>query len=221
MRYSVLLADDHGLIRDGLRDAIRNDPMLSIVAGSANGIEAISAIKRFKPDCAVVDFQMPGANGLEVMREARTWSPDTRFVLLTAQAKPESLKACIEAGFGGVFFKTDSIDDLLSGLRRVCEGQTVISDEVALSLLQFDDVETLTRRERQVLHAIAGGMSNAAIADTLGISPKTVESHRTNLMRKLKVHSIASLLVRAFRDGLIDADQLDQSANGSAGLNRL
>lgn len=206
MPYQILLADDHSLILKGLRAAILEVPSLSIVAEASNGIEAISAIKRHKPDCALLDFQMPGANGLEIMRTARVWSAQTRFVLLTALVKPALLQESIDSGFDSVFLKDTPVDVLIEGLHRICDGETVIPDDVKLTMANSDQRPQLTRREKEILGAIAQGLSNAQTSETLGISPKTVESHRANLMKKLEVHSTASLLVRAFREGLIDDD---------------
>lgn len=177
---------------------------MSIVGEARNGIEAISAIKRMRPDCAILDFQMPGANGLEVMRESGRWSPETRFVLITGQAKTTLLQDAIASGFAGVFLKDAPPESLLDALPAICGGATVIAPEVLELLGDREHAPGLTRREQEILSAIAKSQSNAQISESLGISHKTVETHRANLMKKLQVHSSASLIVRAFRDGLLD-----------------
>ena len=204
MTFKIIIADDHNLILTGLFDSIQCDPDLSIVAQAQNGIEAIAVIKLHKPDCAVIDFQMPGANGLEVLQEARKWSPQTRFLLLTGQIKPAALQNCITQGFDGIMFKDDAADTLLETIKNICSNQKTISPNAQKVLTTINSHPGLTIREAQILREISKGLSNAQIAKSLKISPKTVESHRMNIMKKLDVHSTASLLVRAFRDGLLD-----------------
>ena len=174
----------------------------------ATGIDAIASIRRHKPDCAVLDYNMPGANGLEVFLEARRWAPETRFLLLTGQIQPEILARMLETGVQGVLLKDGTEDEILAAVRKVCAGQTVIGASARHSLDGAAQGVPLTERELAVLQAIARGHSNASAAALLGISPKTVDSHRTSLMRKLGVHSTASLLLAAVRAGLLDPDSL-------------
>lgn len=201
MTHRILVADDHDLFLKGLRDAIKEEKGFELVAQSTDGIDAIAQIAKHKPDCVVTDFAMPGANGLQVLSEGRNWSPTSRFVLITGFSKPAQVKEFVEAGFHGVFLKTTSVKDIMSGIAAVMAGETVLAPEISefrdSSPLSYD----LTNREIETLKAIAQGMSNNQVAEKLGISPKTVDSHRTNLMRKMEVNSTAALLMRAFKDG--------------------
>ena len=181
---------------------------LTVIASVSNGIEAISAIRKFKPDCAMLDYNMPGANGLEVFLEARRWSPDTRFVLLTGSMQPETLAQMVEAGVHGVMLKDGSEAEIVDAVRQVCAGKPVIGASAQRMLDNAQKGTPLTEREMEVLQAIARGHSNISAAAALGVSPKTVDSHRTSLMRKLNVHSTASLLLAAVRAGLLDPDSL-------------
>jgi DNA-binding NarL/FixJ family response regulator len=204
MPKTVVIADDHAFTVSGMRAAVAAMVDFEVVAVAANGIEAIALIKRHQPDCAILDLSMPGANGLEAMIEAKRWSPRTRFAVITGNRSDALFVQLVDAGVSGIFLKSASPDSLCDGIRRIVAGGRVIPSDIA-SLAGGDAGRTqLTAREIEVLQAIARGNSNVQIAGLLGISPKTVDSHRTTLMRKMDVHSTATLLVRAMREGLID-----------------
>ena len=175
-----------------------------VVGTASNGIDAIMLIKKHLPDCAVLDLTMPGANGLEVFIEARRWSPLTRVAIVTGNPSPAIFAQLAEAGVDGIFLKNASPEDICAGMREIALGRRVIASEIERAIRAGPDAAGLTTREIQVLHGIARGLSNPLIAEALGVSPKTVDSHRTTLMRKMGVHSTATLLVRALRAGLID-----------------
>lgn len=208
MNWRILIADDHLFVSWSLEKALSSVEGFSIVGSVANGIDAIASIRKHKPDCAILDYNMPGANGLEVFLEARRWAPETRFILLTGSVPAETMVQLIEAGINGVILKDGSETDVADAVLAVCEGRTVIGDSAARLIDGAGETTTLTERELAVLQAIGRGHSNASAAALLGISPKTVDSHRTSLMRKLGVHSTASLLLTAVRSGLIDPEGL-------------
>lgn len=175
------------------------------VAGTAlNGIEAIALINAEQPDCAVIDLTMPGANGLEVFLEAKRWSPNTRFVIVTGNHLPGVFKELADAGVHGIFMKSEAVKPLIEGIIAVANGENRMSTSVQAALDAAVDREKLTSRELEILHSVARGLTNNQMAERFAISAKTIDSHRTNLMRKLGVHSTAALLVRAMRLGLID-----------------
>ncbi|WP_050786198.1 response regulator transcription factor [Ahrensia sp. R2A130] len=202
-KHSLVLADDHPLTSAGLAGILESRDTMEVVATAANGIEAIASIKTLQPDCAVLDLVMPGANGLEVVAESRRWSPDTRYAIVTGTREASMFQALVTAGVSGLFLKTTSPVDLLLGIERVCNGETVFVPEVTAFMEAEEETNELTSREMQVLQSLAKGRSNREIAEVLGVSPKTVDSHRSNIMRKFGVHSIATLLVEAMRQGLI------------------
>ncbi|WP_127598835.1 response regulator transcription factor [Nitratireductor alexandrii] len=201
---SVIIADDHALTVGGTRSAIGALSEFEVVGTAGNGIEAISQIKRLSPDCAVLDLVMPGASGLEVLLEARRWSPKTKIAVVTGSPSAKTLRRLIGAGADGLFLKSGSVEELCQGLRDIVAGRTVVGAGVRRYIEEGAANDSLTHRETEVLQCIARGLSNNGIAEHLGISAKTVDNHRTNLMRKLEVHSTATLLVRAMRDGLIE-----------------
>ena len=171
-----------------------------------NGLDAIAMIKRLQPDCAILDINMPGANGAEVFLEAKRWSSATQFVILTAHPSATLFANLVEAGVNGIFLKSDDPAQICSGIAGVLRGQTVLSPSVVTIVTPQKDMPELTNRELQVLQGIAKGLSNAAMADDMGISSKTVDTHRTNLMKKLSVHSSAMLLMKAIKLGLISVE---------------
>lgn len=177
---------------------------VEVVGIASNGIEAIAMIKAHAPDCAVLDLTMPGANGLEVFLEARRWSPETRFALVTGNFLPGVFRELAEAGAHGIFMKNEPAADICEGVLAVASGETRMSDAVASALAEGEVREKLTARELEILQGVARGLSNNQMAERFAISAKTIDSHRTSLMRKLGVHSTAALLVRAMRLGLID-----------------
>ncbi len=177
---------------------------VSAIAG--DGIEAISAIKAQVPDLAILDINMPGANGVEVFLEAQRWSPDTRFAVLTGHPSANLFSSLIDAGVRGIFLKSDLPASICDYVGRILKGQIVLSPSVIDVMGGSDEVPELTNRELQVLQGIARGMSNATLAEDLGISAKTVNTHRTNLMRKLGVHSSATLLVKSIKLELVSID---------------
>lgn len=151
---------------------------------------------------------MPGANGLEVFLEARRWSPRTRFVLFTGSSTPETLGTLVDNGIHGVCLKEAPESEIIGIVRKVLDGETAIGASAARLMAAPSRKVPLTDRELAVLQALARGHTNASAAESLGISPKTVDSHRTSLMRKFSVSSIASLLVAAVRAGLVDPSSI-------------
>jgi len=204
MKKRVLIADDHAFVSWGLVKALGALDEFDVVGTVTNGIDAIVEIRKTKPDCAVLDYNMPGANGLEVFLESKRWSPETRFVMFTGSATPQTLGILVEAGVQGLCLKEGPETEIAEIVRQVCAGRTAVSAG-ARQLMQAAATDVaVTDRELAVLQAIARGHTNASAADLLGVSPKTVDTHRTSLMRKFEVNSTASLLLAAVRAGLLD-----------------
>jgi DNA-binding NarL/FixJ family response regulator len=208
MTKRVVIADDHAFVSWGLSKALSALDDIEVSSCVTNGIEAIAEIRRLRPDCAVLDYNMPGATGLEVFLEAKRWSADTRFVLLTGAAARETLHAFVDAGVHGICLKTSTEAEVVDTIRQVCAGRRVIGRSVAELLQTTAQSVAITERELAVLHAIARGHTNATAAEHLGISAKTVDTHRTRLMRAFSVSSSASLIVAAMKAGLIDHESL-------------
>lgn len=203
MSKKVLIADDHAFVSWGIAKALGSLD-IEIVGSVTNGIDAIVQIRKYRPDCAILDYNMPGANGMEVFLEAKRWAPETRFVLLTGTAVAETIQAFVDAGIHGVCLKDCSEAEMVEVVRKVLAGKPAIGTSAEALLKLPGNSITATDREIAVLQAIARGHTNASAAEALGVSAKTIDTHRTNLMRKLSVNSTAGLLFAAVRAGLLD-----------------
>lgn len=204
----MILADDHQIVRLGLRSQLEADGGFRVIAEAENGLDAIVAVKAGRPDLLILDVQMPLAGGVEVLVEVRRWSPDTRIAVLTGVSSPGLVGNLVQAGVDGLFSKKSDMTALFEALPLIMQGGRVIGKDIQ-QILDEAEAETgdLTHRERQTLNMILAGKANKEIAASFGISIKTVEKHRTSLMQKLRVNSIAQLLAVALRDGLIDPSQ--------------
>ena len=208
-RFQSVIADDHTIVRQGLRSVLETPGMIeedgiAVMAEAANGIEAIAAVRRLRPHLVLLDVQMPFAGGVEVALEVRRWSPETRIVVLTGITAPGKLAELIEVGVDGLFSKAADNSGLYAALPKILRGARVIAPEIVAAIEVAPEQSLLSSRERQVLNLVVMGQSNKEISEVLGISVKTVDRHRTNLMQKLDVHSVAQLIALALRQGLID-----------------
>ena len=206
MKYSIILADDHPFTAEGMETVIESVPELQVVGKAFNGIDAISLIKRKQPDCALLDLSMPGANGLEVFQEAKLWAPNTRFAIITGISAATLFRNLFDAGIDGLFVKNTKPEIITSGVLEICKGRRVISEEAMAAIKVAQENEKLTQREHEVLRALSRGLSNKEIARQFNVSPKTIDSHRTNLLRKMHVNSTAALLVTAMKTGLLNPE---------------
>lgn len=208
-RHTAIIADDHAIVRAGLRAALETPGLiepagLHVVDEAANGLDAIASVRLHKPALLLLDVQMPLAGGTEVVLETRRWSPDTRIVVLTGIGALGKLSELLEVGVDGLFSKATENDELYRALPLILRGGRHVSAHVLALLEAAPDRISLTDRERQTLNLIVSGRSNKEMATLLGISPKTIDRHRTNLMQKLGVHSVAQLIAFALQEGLID-----------------
>ncbi|MEL6858488.1 MAG: response regulator transcription factor [Pseudomonadota bacterium] len=200
----VLIADDHDLVRSGLRELFLAMKGVEIVGEAADGLEAMTLARTLKPDLMTLDSGMPLARGVEVYSEVRRWCPDTRIIVITGFTALGQLADWIDAGVDGLFLKTCSPGEMRTGFELVLQGGVFVSKAVIGQLEARAQTSQLTARERQILHLISEGFSNAEIGDRLAISAKTVDNHRTRMMAKLNVHSLAQLLAFALKEGLLD-----------------
>jgi DNA-binding NarL/FixJ family response regulator len=203
-RCRILIADDHAIVRDAVRLMLESVGGVEIVGEAEDGIATIALAKRLKPDLLVLDVAMPHAGGLAVIGEVGRWSPATRVAVLTGITRGVTLAQLRASGAVGLLLKSCTPQELDHGLRRIIAGEEYVADSVRALLGKGGAGAELTMRERQILTLAAQGKSNAEIAALLNISPKTADNHRTNLMRKLDVHSAAGLTAFALREGLLD-----------------
>jgi len=208
----LLIADDHGIVRGGLRLLLDRQPDMEVIAEACDGVEAVQLALRERPDICVLDVSMPRMSGLQATVEIRTHAPQIAVLVLSMYDDERYLFEALQAGAAGYILKQEADTVLVEAVRAVARGEPFMTNAAEQSLLRewmADDstgpVEPLTLRERQVLKLIAEAFTNKAIGETLHVSEKTVESHRANLMRKLEMRDRVELVRYAIRRGLIEA----------------
>lgn len=207
--FRAVIADDHQIVRTGLRMALETLEMpgkqaISVVAEAVNGLEAIEVVKTERPDLILLDVSMPMASGAEVLADIRRWSPDTKVVVMTAVTSVGLLSSILESGVDGLFSKASDHAELFANLPLILRGGRYVDPALVEHLRDAEPIGELTRRERQTLTMIVSGRTNGEIADMMGVSVKTVEKHRGSLMAKLGVHSVAALMSKALQEGLLE-----------------
>jgi DNA-binding NarL/FixJ family response regulator len=210
MPTRVLLADDHALVRQGLK-ALLERQGFQVVCEVSDGQEAIRSVEKTQPDVAIIDISMPILNGVDAARELKKSSPKTKVILLTQHEEDQYVTEALRAGVKGYVLKGQAADDLVHAIQEVCRGSVYLSPHISRAVVDaylsktYVSNDPLSGRERQVLQLVGEGKSTKDIAVHLGISVKTAESHRARLMKKLDIHETASLVRYAIRRGLIQA----------------
>jgi DNA-binding NarL/FixJ family response regulator len=211
------LADDHTILRDGVRALLSAEHDIEVVGEASDGIEVIEQVARLAPDVVVMDMVMPRMNGLDATRQVKKRYPDVKILILSMYDDDEYVQQVIQAGASGYVLKRVAADDLVQAIREVNRGSSFLHPPIAAKLIEdyvrrvqgsgsgrpSDVADPLTAREREVLKLIAEGHTNQDVADALGVSRKTVESHRANIMRKLALHDVTDLVKYAIRKGLV------------------
>jgi DNA-binding NarL/FixJ family response regulator len=216
-KYRIVIAEDHTILREGLRALLSSSPDFEIVGEAEDGREAIRSVERLKPHLILTDLSMPRMNGMDAIREIRRRSPDTKILVLTIHRTEEYILETLKAGANGYLLKDSTHAELLMAVRHVLSGKHYISPGISDKVLEgYLDArkslktrtswETLTQREREILKLIAEGYKNKEIADDLCISVKTVEKHRANLMEKLNLHNVQALTALAIEKGLVSRE---------------
>ncbi len=207
----VLIADDHAILRLGLRSLLETYPDIQVVGEAADGQEAVEQVRLLQPDVVLLDVAMPRMNGLTAARRILEENPEVRIVVLTQYENPEYIKPLLQAGVAAYILKQSADVDLITAIRSVHRGDSFLHPRVAKVLVDAytsgesgDPYDRLTPREREVLILVAQGLSNRAIGEILQISPKTVDVHRTRMMEKLNLHNVAQVTRYAIRRGLLD-----------------
>jgi len=214
-RTKVMLADDHTLVRGGIRKILEGQPGIEVVAEAADGSAALDLVKHTDADVLVLDLKMPGTDGIDVLRAAKAIRPDLKVVILTMHAGQEYVARAVKGGADAYLLKDSAVQDLVAAVDAVTAGRTYFSPAIQQQLAGMlrnggqpqAGPQVLTDREREVLGWLARGLSSKEVARELNISTRTVETHRAHLMHKLGVKSVAVLIQVAIREGMIDADQ--------------
>ncbi len=220
-----MIVEDHTLLRAGLRALLLPEPDLEMVGEADNGRDAVRAILALKPDLVLMDLSMPGMGGIEAIAEIRRRSVDTRIIVLTIHKTDEYIHAALRAGANGYVLKDATHEELRAAIRTVLAGKTFLSPDVSGRVITtylrsgrgpaaVRPWDTLTHREREILKLIAEGRANRHIAQYLSLSVKTVEKHRSNLMKKLDLHNVAMLTTFAIENGLLATTAAPSKPNG-------
>jgi DNA-binding NarL/FixJ family response regulator len=201
---TVVLADDHALVRKGFRRMLEDDPSIRVVGEACDGSEAVALAKSMQPDVVVMDMAMPGLNGVQATIEITRQAPRVAVLMLSMYSEEAQVKNCLAAGARGYILKNAVDIDLGAAVKRVAAGQKVIGPQLLSGSAEPEEsADKLTGRERQILQLIAEGKSNKEIAALLGLSVNTVSVHRANLMQALGIHRTAELVLYAVRKGLV------------------
>jgi DNA-binding NarL/FixJ family response regulator len=208
----IMLADDHQLVRAGFRALLKQMPAVEVVAEAADGREALDLFKKHRPDVILIDIAMPKLNGLEAIARITKEFPNAMVVVLSMHANQEYVMQAIQAGARGYLIKDDAVSELKAAIKGVTAGELYLSPQISKNLtpgdlekvgVRYDPLAKLTTRQREILQLIAEGNNTKEIAFLLKVSAKTVEAHRTQLMRRLGIDDIPSLVRQAMRSGLV------------------
>ena len=213
-QYRIVIAEDHTILREGLRSLLCSDPEFDVVGEAEDGRDAIRCVEALSPDLALMDLSMPRMNGLDAIKEIKKQNPEIKIIVLTVHKTEEYILATLQAGADGYLLKDATHSELVMAIKNVLAGKRYLSPGISEKVIEGylegrrtlktkSSWDTLTQREREILKLIAEGYKNKEVADYLYISLKTVEKHRSNLMRKLDLHNVAALTAFAAEKGLI------------------
>jgi DNA-binding NarL/FixJ family response regulator len=211
----ILIADDHDIVRKGLRALVEEESSWQVVADVQDGRSAVAKTQELKPDIAILDIAMPSLNGLDATKQIVKVNPDTKVLILTMHDSERLIQHVLNAGARGYLMKTDAGRDLVMAIRALLLGQTYFTQRVAQIVLDTftgkktttteGDIQSLTAKEREVVQLLAEGKCSKEAADVLNVSTKTLETHRSNIMRKLGCHSVTDVVRYAIRNHLAQA----------------
>jgi DNA-binding NarL/FixJ family response regulator len=218
-RIRIVLVEDHAILREGVKALIEIESDFEVIGDFCRVEDSLDGIRDLRPDLVLTDLALPGRSGIELLAEIRRLSPTTRKLVLTAHENEEYIRAALNAGADGYVLKDANSTELMLAIRTVSAGQQflckAIASKILLGYLSGDQrpsgaavAQRITGREREVLTRIALGNSNKLIARELGVSPKTVEKHRSNLMRKLQLHNAAAITTYAIRNGMTSSEPI-------------
>ena len=213
-RIRILLADDHTMVRQGLRKLLEERPDWDVIAEAGDGREAVRLVEQYKPDVAIIDVAMPLLNGVEATRQITKRAPGTRVLVLSMHADEAYVTQILQSGATGYLLKDSADVDLLKAVSEAAQGRSFFSPAIARVMLDdyvrqladrgvTDRYEALSEREREIFQLVAEAKTNKEIAALLNVSPSTVETHRAHIMEKLDLHSAAEIVLYAVRRGVI------------------
>ena len=217
MSVTIIVVDDHPIVRQGLRHLLEAEPEFRVVGEAEDGIAAIQLLERLKPDILVLDMMMPSLNGLEVLRRLKNISPNTRTIILSMQSADAYVFESLKNGAAGYVLKETGPSELVNAVRQVVLGNQYLSPKLSKRIqtssgqgildVPSDAYDTLTAREREILQMTVEGRTSHEIGEKLTISPRTIEVHRSNFMNKLGIHNQAELIRFAIKRGILQMDE--------------
>jgi DNA-binding NarL/FixJ family response regulator len=215
MSFRILVADDHEIVRHGLCALLRNQPDWEVCAEASDGRDAVAKVQTLKPDAVILDIAMPNLNGLEATRQILKINPQIKVLILTLHDSDQVVQEVLAAGARGFMSKADAARDLVAAMDALRQGKTFFTPKVAAMVLdgylgrdsrpaaEVPPGTRLTPREREIVQLLAEGKSSKEVAVALGLSVKTAETHRSNIMRKLELHSVSDLVLYAIRNNIV------------------
>ena len=214
MPVKVLIVDDHPIVRHGLQNLLETDPTIEVVGEAGDGISGLDMVYRVKPDVLIVDLMMPGLNGMDIIKQAIKNLPKLRIIVLSMQSADSYVVEALQSGAAGYILKDTAPGELIQAIHTVIKGERYISPSLSQRVLNasfgkkvvIDPYETLTPREREILHLVVDGISNPQIAIKLFLSPRTVELHRSRMMKKLDLHNQTDIFRYALARGILPSD---------------
>ncbi len=219
MAIRVVMADDHALVREGIRNVLNRHPDIEVIAEASDGREAVALTLELRPDVVLMDIAMPEVNGIEATRQIKEQSPETVILVLTAYDDDRYVFALLEAGAAGYLLKNAHGDELVSAIREVHAGESILSPSVARKVLgkfigsrgdgPAGEAATLTEREIEILRLAAAGLPNKAIAEELSVSPRTVQLHLAHVFQKLGVASRTEAVVTGLKRGWLHLEEIE------------
>ena len=214
MFVKVALVDDHPIVRQGLRNLLQTEPSFQVVAEADDGITGLELVQRVRPDVLIVDLMMPGLNGLDLIKQVLKTLPRLRIVVLSMQSADSYVVEALQSGAAGYVLKETGPSEIIHAIKAVVAGDRYLSPKLAQRVLDSstgrkkiaDPYDSLTPREREILHLIIEGHTNAQIAARLVLSPRTVELHRSRIMKKLGLHNQTDIFRYALERGILSTD---------------
>jgi two-component system, NarL family, response regulator NreC len=214
MPVRVALIDDHPIVRQGLRNLLQTEPSFAVVGEADDGVTGVELVQRVKPDVLIVDLMMPGLNGLDLIKQVLKRQPKLRILVLSMQSADSYVVEALNCGAAGYVLKETGPSEIIRAIHTVVAGDRYLSPKLSERLLtssagkkrMTDPYETLTPREREILHLIIEGNTSPQIAKKLVLSPRTVELHRSRIMKKLDLHNQTDIFRYALERGLLSAD---------------
>jgi len=219
----ILIADDHEIVRQGLRSLVESHPGWEVCAEAVDGWDSVHKARELKPDVAALDIGMPNLNGLDAAREILRDNPKTKVLFLTIYDTEQAIKTAVQVGAKGLILKSDAARELVVAVEAIQRNSTYFTSQMSQAVLRPDlrgnrrspEKDTLTKREKQVIQLLAEGKSTKDVAATLNLSVKTAETHRSNIMSKLGLHSVSELVLYAVRNSIVTVAALDSASSSS------